>query len=217
MIVAGREGPLLIGLTGNIATGKSTVARMLGDLGALVIDADKVAHRTMRPGTPVHAEIVDAFGLQVLTAGGDVDRKQLGDLVFADPKALARLEAIVHPATLRAIDHQVARASAEVIVIEAIKLIESGLADRCDTVWVTTSRPEQQIARIVEGRGLSPGDARRRVEAQRPQEERVARADVVIDNAGSLSATREQVIAAWNRLVKDVDPASGSSLGNERS
>ncbi len=197
----GNGGPLLIGLTGNIATGKSTVARMLAQLGAETIDADKVAHEVMRSGSEAHHEIVDAFGRQILTAEGTIDRKRLGHLVFSDEDALARLEGIVHPATLAEIERRIAATSAEVIVIEAIKLFESGLAQRCDSVWVTVCRPEQQIERIVEGRDLSRAEARQRVEAQRPQEERAARADVVIDNSGSLSATRGQVLVAWRQVV----------------
>ena len=203
MISAENERPVVIGLTGNIATGKSTVAKMLANLGARTIDADKVAHRVMRPGTQAHKEIVEAFGSQVLTADGEINRKQLGNLVFTDEKALARLEAIVHPATLKAIDRRVAASTTDVVVIEAIKLIESGLADRCDSVWVTTCRPDQQIERIMADRGMNQAEARQRVEAQRPQEERVARADVVIDNAGPLSATWEQVLAAWQHVVED--------------
>jgi dephospho-CoA kinase len=136
-----------------------------------------------------------------LTSGGGIDRKRLGDLVFANQEALTRLEAIVHPATLEAIDRRIAATSADVVVIEAIKLIESGLADKCDSVWVTTCRPDQQVARIVAERGLSRDEARQRVDAQKPQAERAARADVVIDNSGSLSATWRQVVAAWRRVV----------------
>ncbi len=215
---------LLIGLTGKIATGKSTVARMLSALGAVTIDADRVAHRVMRPGTPVHAEVVEAFGPQILTPDGDIDRRRLGRLVFADQDALARLEAIVHPATLEAVDRRIAATSADVVVIEAIKLIESGLADRCHSVWVTTCRPEQQIARIVEERDLSRDEARQRVEAQRlhgstqlPGDAGWAQADVVIDNSGSRAATWQQVVAAWRRLVGDADPVPEYPLGNERS
>ena len=197
-----RARPLLIGLTGNIATGKSTVAQMLSDLGAMVIDADAVAHQVMRPGTPAHGAIVEEFGPDITTGDGEIDRRRLGRRVFSDHEAMARLEAIVHPATLQAIARQIETTTADVVVIEAIKLIESGLAETCDSVWVTVCRPEQQIARIVRGRGLTAAEARQRVEAQKPQQARVARADVVIDNAGSLSATREQVVAAWRRVVE---------------
>jgi dephospho-CoA kinase len=191
----------LIGLTGNIGTGKSTVAQMLADLGAEAIDADQVTREVMRAGTPVHAAIVEAFGPRVLAAGGEIDRRRLGDIVFADPAALARLEAIVHPATLAAIDRRVAASTADVaIVVEAIKLIEAGMADGCDSVWVTTCRPEQQVARIMGARDLSRVEARRRVQAQPPQVEKIARADVVIDTSGTLAQTRVQVREAWEHL-----------------
>jgi dephospho-CoA kinase len=194
--------PLLVGLTGNICTGKSTVASMLAELGAEVIDADRVAHEVMQAGTPAHARIVETFGPRVLAPDGEVDRARLGDIVFADPESLARLEAIVHPATLREIDRRVAAASADVVVVEAIKLIEAGMAAACASVWATTCRPEQQVYRIMGGRGLSRAEAEQRVRAQPPQEDKVARADVVIDTSGSLSRTRAQVRAAWERLVK---------------
>jgi dephospho-CoA kinase len=193
--------PFLIGITGNIGTGKSTVAEMLADLGAKVIDADKVAHQVIRPGSETHARVVKAFGSKILTPGGEIDRKKLGAIVFGDPEALKRLEGIVHPATLEVIDRRIAATSADVVVVEAIKLIESGLADRCDSVWVVTCQRDQQIERVVSQRGLSREEVERRVEAQGPQEEKVVRADVVIDNAGSLAATREQVKAAWDRVI----------------
>lgn len=191
----------VIGITGNIGTGKSTVAEMLAALGAQVIDADRVAHQVMEPGSPVYAEVVDAFGPQILTAEGEIDRKKLGTIVFRDPKALARLEAMVHPATVEAIARRVAEATSHVVAVEAIKLIESGLADACDSVWVTTCRREQQIERLLEQRDLSRDEVRRRVDAQAPQEEKMAQADVVIDNSGPLSATWKQVQSAWARLV----------------
>jgi dephospho-CoA kinase len=199
----------VIGLTGNIGTGKSTVAAMLAELGAEVIDADRVAHEVMQAGTPGHRRVIEAFGPDVLDPHGEIDRARLGDIVFADPAALMRLEAIVHPATLEAIDRRVAAISAGVVVIEAIKLIESGMADGCDSVWVTTCRPEQQVHRIMGGRGLTRAQAEQRVRAQPPQEEKIARADVVIDTAGSLSHTRAQVQAAWERLTGEEDGGIG--------
>jgi dephospho-CoA kinase len=214
--------PLLIGLTGNICTGKSTVANMLIDLGAEVIDADKVAHEVMRASTPAHRAIVETFGPGVLGPDGEIDRKRLGALVFADPAALARLEAIVHPVTLEAIHRRVDAVSASVVVVEAIKLIEAGMADVCDSVWVTTCRPDQQVHRLVGGRGLSPAEARQRVEAQSPQEEKIARADVIVDTSGSLSWTRAQVRWAWEHLTKGNSAQRrngrhGTGAGNRRA
>jgi dephospho-CoA kinase len=201
--------PVVVGLTGNIGTGKSTVAAMLASFGAHVIDADKVAHEVMRPGTRVHAQIIDVFGPGVLRADGEIDREHLGAIVFGDSRALEQLEAIVHPATLEAIERRIAATCADVVVIEAIKLIESGLAERCDSIWVTTCRPEQQLERIMGARDLSQVAARQRVDAQPPQGDKAARADVVIDNAGSLSATQEQVEAAWKWTIEGAD---GSGL-----
>jgi dephospho-CoA kinase len=199
---------LLIGITGNIGTGKSTVASMLASLGAEVIDADKVAHEAMRAGYSAHTQIVETFGLQVLGPDGEVDRARLGTIVFANPELLARLEAIVHPATLEAITRRIATTSADVVVVEAIKLIESGMASGCDNVWVTTCRPRQQVYRIVGGRGLSRAEAWERVRAQPPQEDKIARADVVVDTSGSMSRTRAQVQAAWDRLISRAPPSS---------
>ena len=196
--------PLRIGVTGNIGAGKSTVGRMLGSLGADVIDADRVAHDVMRSGTPVFQELVQTFGRDIAGPHGEVDRRRWAAIAFADPLALARLEAIVHPATVHAIEGRITATAASVVVIEAIKLIEAGMADTCDSVWVVTSRPEQQIERAV-ARGMSPAEAERRIQSQSTQDEKVAHADVVIDNSGSLCATRAQVQAAWNRLA----PAAG--------
>ncbi len=193
--------PLVIGITGNIATGKSTVATMLAALGAEVIDADEVAHQTMRPGTEVHTRVVDTFGSQILTPGGAIDRGELGPMVFGDPEALERLEAIVHPPTLERIDRRIACSCADIVAVEAIKLLESGMSDECDSVWVTTCRREQQVERLVSQRGLREDEACYRVDAQGPHYDKVARADVVIDNSGPLWVTRAQVEAAWERVV----------------
>jgi len=190
----------LIGLTGNIGTGKSTVAAMLACMGARVIDADRVAHTVMRAGTAVHARIVAAFGEAVLAPDGDLDRRRLGALVFADADALARLEEIVHPATRAEINRLVRESEARVVVVEAIKLIEAGMAEDCYSVWVVTSTRQQQLERIDVARGLSHAEAELRVSAQPTPEAKIARADVLIDNSGSLERTWAQVQAAWERI-----------------
>ena len=210
-----RTAPLVIGITGNISTGKSTVARMLGKLGADVIDADRAAHTVMRRGTPEYARIVETFGPRVVAPDGEIDRRRLGEIVFADPRLLSELEAIVHPATIAAVNCQIAATDAEVVAVEAIKLIETGMSDTCDSVWVTTSDPQQQIRRAV-ARGLSRDEAEQRVRAQPPQSEKIARADVVIDNSGPLSATWVQVLAAWERLVGQGDATSTSGRGSRK-
>ena len=193
---------LTVGLTGNIGTGKSTAAGMLVDLGAEAIDADQVTREVMRAGTPVYAAIVEAFGPEVLSPDGEIDRRRLGEIVFADPAALARLESIVHPATIEAVSRRVAASGARVVVIEAIKLIEAGMADGYDSLWVTTCRQEQQVERIMAARGMTQDEAWRRVRAQPPQEKKIARADVVIDTSSTLAQTRQQVQEAWERLLE---------------
>ncbi|MFZ5916417.1 MAG: dephospho-CoA kinase [Chloroflexota bacterium] len=192
--------PYLIGLTGNIATGKSAVAGMLAGLGARVIDADRVAHQVMGHGTATWQAVAQAFGPQILTPESEIDRQRLGQIVFADPTALARLEAIVHPATTRAVSAAIAAAAESVIVVEAIKLIEAGMHRAYDVLWVTTCPPEVQVARLTAFRGLSEAEARLRVEAQPPQAAKIALADVVIDTSGSLQETRRQVMVAWEAI-----------------
>ncbi len=190
----------LIGLTGNIATGKSTIGRMLTELGARVIDADAIAHEVTVKGQPAWFSIVAEFGEDTLRPDGEIDRLRLGALVFADPESLQRLEAIVHPAVLERIAELLAQATEPVVVLDAIKLMESGVAGLCDAVWVVTCSPEQQLARLRRTRGMSEAEARQRMAAQPPQAEKIARADVVIDNNGSLAETRRQVAQAWAQI-----------------
>jgi dephospho-CoA kinase len=195
--------PYVIGLTGNIATGKSLVGRMLAELGAEHIDGDRLAHEVTAPGTPAWSEIVAAFGASgVVGLDGEIDRQQLGQIVFANPEALACLEQIVHPRVI-ALTRQLIEASrAPVVVIEAIKLIESGMARQlCDVLWVVSAPRQVQLERLIELRGLSRTDALLRLDAQPPPELKVAQADVVIDNDGTIDATRRQVERAWAKMV----------------
>ncbi len=190
----------VIGLTGNIGCGKSTVATMLRELGAEIIDADTVAHQVMAPPGPVYDSIVREFGREILAPDGSIDRRKLGQIVFADPAALRRLDSLVHPATSTTIRQMIATSSARVVVVEAIKLIEAGTYRVCNSVWIVTCTREQQIQRLVAERGLSREDAERRVNAQEPIEAKLSYADVVIDNSGRLEDTRRQVLDAWKRL-----------------
>lgn len=194
-------GKYVIGLTGNIGTGKSVIRRMLEHLGAYGIDADALAHRATAKGAPGYQPTVEMFGRWILGADGQIDRARLGKVVFADPAALVELEKIVHPLVGQAVDLMVRRAPQKVVVIEAIKLLEAGLAKDCDSVWVSYAPPEIQLARLVKNRNLSEADARRRITAQPKQEEKMARATVVIRNAGSFEDTWKQVLAAWQKLA----------------
>jgi len=190
----------VIGLTGNIATGKSTVAKMLEELGATVIDADALVHELQRQGTPVYDDIIAAFGPGILDRAGEIDRKALGAIVFADPAQLRRLESIVHPAVLIEGARRILEAATPVVVYEAIKLIEAGRAEMCDALWVVTARSDVQLQRLMRDRHLSEAEARQRIEAQPPQSEKIRRATVVIDNSSSLEETRQQVTAAFRAI-----------------
>ncbi len=190
-----------IGLTGNIACGKSTVAGMLRELGAEVIDADRVAHQLMAPPGAVFDSIVREFGPNILTPQGTIDRRALGAIVFSDPAALRRLDRLVHPHTSVTIRRMIAATSSPVVVVEAIKLIEAGTHRICDALWVVNCRHDQQIDRLVTGRRLSLEDAEKRVAAQGPIDEKLALATSIIDTSGTLDDTRRQVIREWKRFT----------------
>lgn len=187
----------LIGLTGNIGTGKSTVARMLADLGADVLDADALVHALQRKGAPAYDAIVSAFGADFLQPDGEIDRRKLGEIVFADQARLRELEAILHPAVLVESQRRIAETTADIVVYEAIKLIEAGRHTMCDAVWVVAAPREVQIARLMRDRNMSEAEASRRIDAQPPPEEKLKYATVVIDNGGSIEATRSQVVSAY--------------------
>lgn len=191
--------PYLIGLTGNIATGKSTVAALLRQFGAQVIDSDALVHELLEPGTRVFREVVAAFGRGILSEGR-IDRKKLGALVFADPGQMKRLEAIVHPAVKARRAEIVAVSDNPVIVFEAIRLIESGASEACDTLWVTTCSRDQQVERLCSERGLSREEAELRIDAQPPQEEKLRHADVVIENEGDLEGLRSRALELWQKI-----------------
>jgi dephospho-CoA kinase len=198
---------LRVGLTGGIATGKTTVVAMFRELGCHVLEADKIAHQTIEPGGGAYDEVVREFGRSILTAEGLVDRRKLGGIVFADPERLARLNAIVHPLVLEEQSRQLAAIEKAdhyaIAMVEAALLIEAGFDKKLDYLLVTWCTPEQQLARLTQsgaGRGLTAEQARQRIAAQMPIEEKRQRADDVIDCSGTLEHTRAQVIAIFAKL-----------------
>lgn len=195
------DRPFVIGVTGNIACGKSTVVAALESLGATAIDGDRVYHSLIEPDAPLWATLVDRFGDSILSENRTIDRRRLGEIVFADPKALADLDRLTHPAVIEEIERQLADLGHGIAVVEAIKLVESGLDAVCDQLWVVTCEPDQQIERLMVRNGLSREDARQRVEAQPDLTEKLRRADVIIDNSGSVDHTRFQVSQAWRFSV----------------
>ena len=201
--------PFVIGLTGNIASGKSLVASILVDLGAELIDADQVARDCLAPGSPGAAAVITRFGPLVLGSDGVLDRRALGRIVFSDPAALADLEAIVHPPTREEILSRLGRSQATVVVIEAIKLLESPLMTEVNSVWVVTAPRDARIERLVD-RGLSLDEANQRVDAQSPESAKVERSDVVIRNDGSKKELRDQVAQAWSQMMQRVEVVRGS-------
>mgnify|MGYP001766505366 FL=1 len=194
-------GKYVIGLTGNIGTGKSVVRRMLEHLGAYGIDADALVHRAIAKGAPGYQAVVKAFGTWILGPDEQIDRNRLGRLVFSEPEALVTLEKIVHPLVAQAVDFIVQHATQPVIVIEAIKLLESGMAKSCDKVMVTYAPPETQIARLTQNRHMTEAEARQRITAQPPQEQKMAAAGVVIRNIGTFEDTWRQVVTAWQKFA----------------
>lgn len=197
----------VIGLTGNIAVGKSVVRQMLQHLGAYTIDADGLTHRAMAVGAPAYKPIVETFGQFILDAEKNIDRNLLGSIVFARPDALAKLEAIVHPIVGQAVATLVSRAAQPVVVIEAIKLLEGDLAKAVDEVWVVDASPETQIKRLVGQRKMPEADARQRIAAQGAQADKIAKANVVIKNDGNVEETWKQVQVAWSSVQAKLAPA----------
>lgn len=189
----------MVGLTGGIGSGKSTVAAMLAGRGATVVDADQLARRVVEPGTPGHRAVVDRFGAGVVAGGGSIDRTALAALVFDDPAALADLNAIVHPAVRAAIADRVAELASTdaVVVLEIPLLVESGRSYGASTVVVVDCPEDVALRRLVEERGMDAADARRRMAAQASRAERLAAADVVLDNSGSRADLERQVEALW--------------------
>jgi dephospho-CoA kinase len=194
---------LLVGLTGGIGSGKSTVARLLERHGAAVIDADQLAREAVEKGGPGFERVVDAFGPSVLTSDGDLDRAALAARIFSDPVQKATLETIVHPEVARRFGESVDRyrATDRVVVYVTPLLVELGLAPAFDAVIVVTASPHLRVSRVASDRGLSPDEVRRRMAAQATDDQRAEVADVLIDNDGSLAELAPQVDRLWGDLV----------------
>ena len=195
----------ILGLTGGIGSGKSVAAQVLQELGALVIDADRVGHETYAPSTPGWDQVVAEFGPTVVAPDGTIDRKRLGAIVFAEPGKLARLNAIVHPLIRDAIAAKLAAATAApdvaAVVIEAALLVEAKWDALVDEVWLVTARPDVVEQRLVAQRGLDRDAIAARLRAQLDDAQRAAHADAVIDNSGTRDALRARLSALWRERV----------------
>jgi len=193
----------VIGLTGGIGSGKSTVSQFLAELGAVIIDADKVGHEALRCDTEVWREVVVAFGREILTPTGDINRKKLGKIVFKNPESLKRLNQIIHPRIYDMVKVQLEeyrRQGVKVVVLEAPLLLEAGWTSLVDEVWVTVAPEATVLKRLQERVGLSREESLSRIHSQLSSEERVKRADVVINTNCSLDEVKAKVKKLWDRL-----------------
>lgn len=193
----------VIGLIGGIGSGKSTVSQFLDELGAVIIDADRVGHEAYKPDTEAWCEVSAAFGRQILTPSGDIDRKKLGEIVFGNPKLLSQLNQIMHPRIYKMVESQLEeyrRQGVEVVVLEAPLLLEAGWTSSVDEVWVTVASESTVLGRLKERGGLSEPQALARIRSQMPVVERVKYADVVINNDGDFSDLKARVSELWHRL-----------------
>ena len=193
----------VIGLTGGIGSGKSTVSQFLMELGAVILDADKVGHEAFKPNTEAWREVVAAFGRQILTPGGEVDRKKLGEIVFSQPEALSRLNQIMHPRMydmMKAQIEEYRRQGVDVVVLEAAILIEANWTSLVDEVWATVAPETMVLQRLKEQRGIEKEQTLARIRSQLSAEERIKHADVVINNEGDLDVVKARVKGLWERL-----------------
>ena len=195
----------IIGLTGGIACGKSTVSRALCALGAAIIDADALAHELSQPGQPIFNAYVERFGREIVTAGGTLDRAAIAVRVFADPAVRAEVDAIAHPLIRIAAEERLRAARAagkKAAVLDVPLLFEAGWDVLADEVWVVALPAEEQLARLLaRDKSMSEGEARARISAQMPLAEKCARADIVIDNSGTAKETRECIEQLWRERI----------------
>lgn len=195
----------IIGLTGGIGSGKSTVAGFMADLGAAVIELDKVGHQVMKSGGSVYKSIVREFGKDILDTGGEIDRAKLGKLVFNNPQALARLNRITHPAIDKVLKKRIdeyRRRGVKVVVLEAAAMLEAGKVAQADELWVTTAPEAAVLKRLGQRSGYSEEESRARQRSQMTNAERIRHADVVINTDLSLDELKARVGEEWGRLIE---------------
>ncbi|CBE69302.1 Dephospho-CoA kinase [Candidatus Methylomirabilis oxygeniifera] len=200
---------VVVGLTGGICSGKSTVAALFKNLGAIIIDADQVAHEVVEPDQPLFEAVASTFGREVVDADGRIDRRRLGAIVFADPEARRRLEALLHPAIIEECERRIRQAEVSgtcVCLIDAALLIESGWYVRCDAVILVEANETAQLDRLMRSRGLSRDEAMPRIRSQMPQQEKRQYAHYVIENDGPLAETVRQAQAVWEQLRAKLAP-----------
>lgn len=197
---------LILGITGNIASGKSLIAEAFARRGAALVDADQLARETVAPGTPVLQRLVERFGAAVLLENGELNRERLGQIVFSDPAAREELNRITHPAIAELAIERLQRLKEKpgvpLVIYEAPLLFEAGAEGRVDRVLVVKIDPQVQLHRLMARDGLDAVAAKQRIAAQMPQQGKLARADFVIDNSGSVAAALQQVDSLWERLIK---------------
>jgi dephospho-CoA kinase len=199
----------VIGLTGGIGSGKSTVSQFLAELGAVILDADEIGHEAFKPDTEIWRQVVAAFGRQILTPDGNIDRKKLGNIVFSNPESLSRLNQIMHPrmyALVKAQLEEYRRQGVGVVVLEAPLLLEAGWTSLVDEVWVTIAPEATVLKRLEERTGLSQAESLTRLRSQLPSEERVRQADVVINTDCDLDELKSKVKELGQRLELDTLP-----------
>jgi dephospho-CoA kinase len=194
----------VIGLTGPIASGKSTVAEMLRQRGAEVIDADRVYRSLLIPGSSLWRRVAKRFGPAIVGPDGDIDRRALAEVVFADPEALADLDRITHPEVVAEIRSRIARSSAPVVVVEAVKLVQSGLASDVDALWFVTADPETRLHRLMTRPGMDEARARARIAAAPDSVPDSVEVCATIDNSGDLASASRAVDAAWRAVQSRV-------------
>jgi dephospho-CoA kinase len=192
----------LVGLTGGIASGKSYVASLLGELGASTVDADLVAREVVVPGSTGLVQVVGAFGFEILLASGELDRAKLGEIVFADTEKRIELEKILHPLIKARTSQLISEQPTDIVVYAVPLLVEANVDYPFDTIITVEAGVENQVSRLMKSRQMSESDARARIRAQTTSADRVARANFVIDSSGPKEQTRLQVVEVWKQLLE---------------